>query len=39
MTQLKEIYSALEKRDSQKARQLMEEHVLYFIDQIKSQLL
>jgi DNA-binding GntR family transcriptional regulator len=39
LTQLKEIYSALEKRDSQKARQLMEEHVLYFIDQIKSQLL
>jgi len=39
ITQLKEIYSSLEKRDSQKARQLMEDHVLYFIDQIKSQLL
>ena len=39
IAQLKEIYSSLEKRDSQKARQLMENHVLYFIDQIKSQLL
>jgi len=39
LTQLKEIYSSLEKRDSHKARQLMEEHVRYFIDQIKSQLL
>ena len=39
LTQLKEIYSSLEKRDSPKARQLMEEHVRYFIDQIKSQLL
>jgi len=37
--QLKEIYSCLEKRDSTKARQLMEDHVRYFIDQIKSQLL
>jgi GntR family transcriptional regulator, rspAB operon transcriptional repressor len=39
ITQLKEIYSSLEERDSQRARQLMEDHVLYFIDQIKSQLL
>jgi len=39
IAQLKEIYSSLEKRDSRKARQLMEDHVLYFIDQIKSQLL
>ncbi|MCX5913861.1 MAG: GntR family transcriptional regulator [Deltaproteobacteria bacterium] len=39
ITQLKEIYSCLERRDSQKARQLMEDHVRYFIDQIKNQLL
>ncbi len=39
ISQLKEIYSSLEKRDSPKARQLMEDHVLYFIEQIKSQLL
>ena len=39
INQLKEIYSCLERRDSQKARQLMEDHVRYFIDQIKNQLL
>jgi DNA-binding GntR family transcriptional regulator len=39
INQLKEIYSSLEKRDSGKARQLMEDHVRYFIDRIKSQLL
>lgn len=39
ITQLKEICSCLERRDSQKARQLMEDHVRYFIDQIKNQLL
>jgi DNA-binding GntR family transcriptional regulator len=39
ITQLKEIYSSLGKRDSQQTRQLMEDHVRYFIDQIKNQLL
>ena len=39
ITQLKEIYSSLERRDAHKTRQLMEDHVRYFIDQIKSQLL
>jgi len=39
INQLKEIYSSLEKRDSAKAGQLMEDHVRYFIDQIKNQLL
>jgi DNA-binding GntR family transcriptional regulator len=39
ITQLKEIYSSLERRDAPKTRQLMEDHVRYFIDQIKSQLL
>jgi GntR family transcriptional regulator, rspAB operon transcriptional repressor len=39
INQLKEIYSSLEKRESAKARQLMEDHVRYFIDQIKKQLL
>jgi DNA-binding GntR family transcriptional regulator len=37
--QLKEICSVLEKRDAEKARQLMENHVRYFIDHIKHQLL
>jgi GntR family transcriptional regulator, rspAB operon transcriptional repressor len=37
--QLKEIYSALEQRNPKAAGQLMEEHVRYFIDHIKSQLL
>jgi DNA-binding GntR family transcriptional regulator len=37
--QLKEIYSSLEKNDSDKARQLMENHVRYFIERIKNQLL
>jgi len=39
ISQLKDIQSVLEKRDSEKARQLMEEHVRYFIDHIKKQLL
>jgi GntR family transcriptional regulator, rspAB operon transcriptional repressor len=39
INQLKEIYSSLEKRDSEKTRKLMEDHVRYFIDRIKSQLL
>jgi GntR family transcriptional regulator, rspAB operon transcriptional repressor len=37
--QLKEIYSALEQRNPKTAAQLMEDHVRYFIDHIKSQLL
>ena len=37
--QLKEIYAALEQRNPQRAGQLMEAHVRYFIDHIKSQLL
>jgi GntR family transcriptional regulator, rspAB operon transcriptional repressor len=37
--QLKEIYYSLENRDPVKARLLMEDHVRYFIDQIKNQLL
>ena len=39
INQLKEIYSSLEHRDPQKSSQLMEQHVRYFIDHIKSQLL
>jgi DNA-binding GntR family transcriptional regulator len=39
VSQLKEICSVLEKRDSEKARELMENHVRYFINQIKDQLL
>jgi GntR family transcriptional regulator, rspAB operon transcriptional repressor len=39
ISQLREIYSALERRDAEKAAKLMETHVRYFIDQIKSQLL
>ncbi|NWF53771.1 MAG: GntR family transcriptional regulator [Syntrophaceae bacterium] len=37
--QLKDIYSALEKREPETAGRLMEQHVRYFIDHIKSQLL
>jgi len=37
--QLKEIYAALEQKNSPRAGRLMEEHVRYFIDHIKSQLL
>jgi len=37
--QLTEIYNALRKREAEKAAQLMEHHVQYFIDKIKSQLL
>jgi GntR family transcriptional regulator, rspAB operon transcriptional repressor len=37
--QLKEIYAALEQRNPQRTGQLMEAHVRYFIDHIKSQLL
>ncbi len=37
--QLKEVCEALEERRSEKAGELMESHVRYFIDQIKHQLL
>ena len=37
--QLREVYGALKKRDAEKAAQLMENHVQYFIDKIKTQLL
>ena len=39
INQLKEIYSSLELRDRERASQLMEQHVRYFIDHIRSQLL
>jgi DNA-binding GntR family transcriptional regulator len=39
IAQLREIYGALKKRDAEKAGQLMESHVQYFIDKIKVQLL
>jgi DNA-binding GntR family transcriptional regulator len=39
ISQLKEIYLSLEKRDCEKAKLLLEEHVRYFIDLIKNQLL
>jgi DNA-binding GntR family transcriptional regulator len=39
ISQLQEIYAALESRDTEKTAQLMEDHVRYFIEQIKSQLL
>lgn len=39
INQLKEIYSSLEHRDRDRASQLMEQHVRYFIDHIRSQLL
>jgi DNA-binding GntR family transcriptional regulator len=37
--QLREIYQALKKRDSEKTACLLENHVHHFIDQIKNQLL
>ena len=37
--QLKEIYLALKNRDCEKAKQLLEDHVRYFIDLIKNRLL
>lgn len=37
--QLKEIYFAIENRDSEKSAYLLKNHVQYFIDKIKSQLL
>ncbi len=37
--QLKEIYSALKKREAQRSSKLMEDHVCYFINHIKNQLL
>ena len=37
--QLREVYGALKNKDSEKAAQLMENHVQYFIDKIKTQLL
>ena len=39
ISQLKEVYSSLEKGDAENAAKLMEAHVRYFIDRIKSQLL
>lgn len=39
ISQLKEIHSSLEKRDSARTCRLMEDHVRYFIDRIKNQLL
>ena len=39
INQLKEIYASLEHRDRERASQLMEQHVRYFIDHIRSQLL
>ncbi|MBM4331036.1 MAG: GntR family transcriptional regulator [Deltaproteobacteria bacterium] len=39
LQQLQEIYNALGKRDAERGKHLMEDHVRYFIDQIKSQLL
>jgi len=37
--QLREIYQALKRRDSEKTARLLENHVRHFIDQIKNQLL
>ncbi len=37
--ELKEIYQALKKRDPEKTRQLLENHVRHFIDVIKNRLL
>jgi DNA-binding GntR family transcriptional regulator len=37
--QLKDIHASLEKRDAARSGRLMEDHVRYFIDQIKNQLL
>lgn len=37
--QLREIYSALARRDSERARTLLEDHVRHFINLIKKQLL
>jgi DNA-binding GntR family transcriptional regulator len=39
MHQLNEIYLSLEDRDCEKAKHLLEDHVRYFIDLIKNQLL
>jgi DNA-binding GntR family transcriptional regulator len=39
ISQLREIYMVLKKRDCEKAGQLLENHVRYFIDLIKNQLL
>jgi len=38
-TQLEGIYDALKDRDEQKASQLLEDHVQYFIDKLKEKLL
>ena len=37
--QMKNIYQALKKKDPVSSRQLMEEHVAYFIDKARMQLL
>jgi DNA-binding GntR family transcriptional regulator len=39
ISELKQIYFALEKRDSEKAARLLKEHVRHFIDLIKNRLL
>ncbi len=39
LDQLKHIYAALEKREAERVKQMMEDHVRYFINQIKNQLL
>lgn len=39
MDQLREVHAALRKRDADRAAQVMEYHVQYFIDKIKLQLL
>lgn len=39
LDQLNHIYTALEKRDAEKVKWMMEDHVRYFINQIKNQLL
>jgi len=39
MRQLNGIYLSLKNRDGEKAKHLLEDHVRYFIDLIKNQLL
>ncbi len=39
ISQMKGVYQALEKGDSRAARRCMEDHVRYFVDKIKMQLL
>jgi DNA-binding GntR family transcriptional regulator len=37
--QLQAVYAALEARDAEKTGRLMENHVQYFVEKIKGQLL